>query len=139
MWLLNKLLKRVVRKGQLSITNADGKRHTYGAPDAVIKTVALKFNDMRVAFSIAADPGLGAGEAYMNGRMDVVLRRIPNALSVPAKAIFTKNGKPVIYARERGAYVAMEVEVEARNPDETAIRGPKDGTLVALVEPEKER
>jgi hypothetical protein len=73
----------------------------------------------------------------MNGRMDVVLRRIPNALSIPSKAVFTRNGKPVVYMSRKGVFEPVEVEVEARNPDETAIKGLAEGTLVAMVEPEK--
>jgi HlyD family secretion protein len=73
----------------------------------------------------------------MNGRMDVVLRRIPNALSVPSKAIFTRNGQPVVYVPAGGDYKPVNVEVDARSPEETAIRGVREGTAVALVEPEK--
>ncbi|HZO54599.1 MAG TPA: HlyD family efflux transporter periplasmic adaptor subunit [Bryobacteraceae bacterium] len=73
----------------------------------------------------------------MNGRMDVVLRRIPNALSIPAKAIFTRNGKPIVYVSRKGVYEPVEVEVEARNPDEVAVKGLAVGTLVATEEPEK--
>lgn len=75
----------------------------------------------------------------MNGRMDVVLRKIPGALSVPAKSIFTRNGKPVVYVARKGEFEPVEVEVEARNPDEVAIRGLAEGTLVALNEPEKKK
>ena len=71
----------------------------------------------------------------MNGRMDVVLRKIPNALSVPTKSIFTRNGKPVVYVQRGGQYVAVEVEVEARNPDEAAVKGVADGAQVTLSEP----
>jgi HlyD family secretion protein len=71
----------------------------------------------------------------MNGRMDVVLRKLPGALSVPAKAIFTRNGKPVVYVQRGGNYVAVEVEVEARNPDEAAIKGVAEGSRVTLAEP----
>ena len=78
------------------------------------------------------DPRLRPG---MNGRMDVVLRKIPNALSVPTKAIFTRNGKPVVYVPRGGTYAAVEVEVEARNPDEAAIKGISDGAKVTLTEP----
>lgn len=73
----------------------------------------------------------------MNGRMDVIMRRLPDALSVPAKAIFTLNGKPVVYVLHTGSYTPQIVEVEARNPDEAAIKGVKEGVLVALTEPEK--
>jgi len=75
----------------------------------------------------------------MNGRMDVILDRIPKAISVPAKALFTKNGKPVVYVVEKNAYRPQEVEVLARNPDEIAIKGIAAKTLVALAEPEEKR
>ena len=72
----------------------------------------------------------------MNGSMDVVIRRIPDAISVPAKAVFTKNGKPIVYVQSAKGYAPREVEVQARNPDEVAVSGLAAGTAVALVEPE---
>jgi len=74
----------------------------------------------------------------MNGGMDIVIRRIPNALSVPAKALFKRGGKPIVYLAEKGRYRAVEVELLARNPDEVAISGIPEGSTVALVDPEKE-
>jgi multidrug efflux pump subunit AcrA (membrane-fusion protein) len=70
----------------------------------------------------------------MNGNMDVIVNRIPNAISVPAKALFTRNGKPIVYVSEKGGYRAVEVELLARNPDEVAVKGIKAGTLVTTVE-----
>jgi multidrug efflux pump subunit AcrA (membrane-fusion protein) len=72
----------------------------------------------------------------MNGRMDVVVNKIPNAYIVPAKALFTHHGKPVVYVSSGGAWKMTEVEVQARNPDEIAIKGMRDGQNVALVEPD---
>ena len=80
------------------------------------------------------DPRLRPG---MNGAIDVIVSRIPNALSVPVKALFTRGGKPVAYVAEAGKYRAVEVEVLARNPDEAAVKGLPEGSQVALVEPEK--
>jgi HlyD family secretion protein len=78
------------------------------------------------------DPRLRPG---MNGAMDVIVNRIPNALSLPAKAVFTRRGKPVVYlARGRG-YQMREVAVLARNPDEVAVSGISDRDKVALAEP----
>ncbi|HET8549182.1 MAG TPA: efflux RND transporter periplasmic adaptor subunit [Bryobacteraceae bacterium] len=82
------------------------------------------------------DPKLRPG---MNGQMDVVVRRIPSAISVPAKALFTHGGKPIVYVAEKGSYRATPVEVLARNPDEVAISGIAEGTKIALVEPEVKR
>jgi hypothetical protein len=74
----------------------------------------------------------------MNAGGDFVIDRIPNALSIPAKALFTRGGKPVVWVRTVAGYVANEVAVLARNPDEVAIRGVSAGTRVALEEPPEE-
>jgi multidrug efflux pump subunit AcrA (membrane-fusion protein) len=73
----------------------------------------------------------------MNGGMDIVVNRIPNANSIPAKALFTRAGKPIVYLARNGRYQPVEVQVQARNPDEVAISGIAPGSMVALVDPEK--
>jgi HlyD family secretion protein len=80
------------------------------------------------------DPRLRPG---MNGGMDIVVSRIPNAISIPAKALFTRAGKPVVYLAVNGQYRATEVQVLARNPDELAISGIPSGSMVTLVDAEK--
>jgi multidrug efflux pump subunit AcrA (membrane-fusion protein) len=87
------------------------------------------------AHIVRPDPRLRAG---MNGAMDIVVHKIPNAISIPARALFTKSGSPVVYARRGGGYRAVEVKVEARNPDEVAISGIPAGSTVALVDVEKQ-
>ncbi|HWR51027.1 MAG TPA: hypothetical protein VN428_07965 [Bryobacteraceae bacterium] len=74
----------------------------------------------------------------MNGAMDVVVSRIPDAISIPAKALFTVNGKPTVYVEQDGGYKPVQVEVLARNPDEVAVKGLAAGAKITLVEPEKE-
>ena len=81
------------------------------------------------------DPRLRPG---MNGGMDIVVSRIPNAISIPAKALFTRAGKPIVYLAERGSYRAAGVEVLARNPDEIAISGIQPGAMVTLVDAGKQ-
>jgi multidrug efflux pump subunit AcrA (membrane-fusion protein) len=70
----------------------------------------------------------------MNGGLDIVIDRIPNAISIPAKALFTRNGKPIVYLAKNGHYTPAEVEILARNPDEIAIKGIPAGSSVALVD-----
>ncbi len=77
------------------------------------------------------DPRLRPG---MNGGMDIIIRKVPNAISIPSKALFTRGGKPVVYVAEGKIYVPMEVEVLARNPDEVAISGIPAGSMVTLVD-----
>jgi HlyD family secretion protein len=70
----------------------------------------------------------------MNGGMDIIINRIPNAISIPSKALFTHAGKPVVYVAKNGDYRAVNVEVQARNPDEVAVTGIPAGTLVTMVD-----
>jgi HlyD family secretion protein len=76
--------------------------------------------------------------AGMNGGMDIVVNRIAKAISIPARALFTMAGNPVVYVRQSGSYRPVEVKVEARNPDELAISGVPAGTTVALKDMVKE-
>ncbi len=79
------------------------------------------------------DPRLRPG---MNASADVVESRIPNAVSIPSKALFTVHAKPVVYVKSNGRYIAQAVTVRAKNADEVAVNGLAAGTLVALAEPE---
>lgn len=70
----------------------------------------------------------------MNGRTDVVVERIANAVSVPAKAVFSREGRPFVLAAGPGGLRPVQVEVIARNPDEVAVRGVEGGVRVALID-----
>ena len=70
----------------------------------------------------------------MNGRMDVTVDRLTNVISVPAKAVFAHDGRPVVLIPGKQGVKAVRVEVLARNPDEVAVRGIEAGTQVALVD-----
>ncbi len=65
MWLLDKLLNRLVRKGQLVVNDHDGKVYRYG--DGTGTPIAIRFTDKGAAMHVARDPRVGAGEAYMDG------------------------------------------------------------------------
>jgi HlyD family secretion protein len=82
------------------------------------------------------DPRLRPG---MNAGADVVQTKIEGAITIPAKALFAVNGKPAVYIKRQGQYVPVEVHVRARNPDEIAVEGIAPGSLVALVEPQREK
>jgi hypothetical protein len=71
----------------------------------------------------------------MNAGADLVQTRIRNAVSIPVKALFTRNGNPAVYVKSHDQYVPREVRVKARNPDEVAIEGIPAGAEVALTEP----
>jgi cyclopropane-fatty-acyl-phospholipid synthase len=69
MWLLDKALRGYVKRGEITLIDHDGTRYDYGAPDPVFRPVTVRFADAHVAADIMKDPGLGAAEAFMDGRL----------------------------------------------------------------------
>ncbi len=71
MWLLNKMLSRLVRKGRLIITDYDGREYAYGPGGDVGfgEALRLRFTDKGAALHVGRYPQVGAGEAYMDGRL----------------------------------------------------------------------
>jgi cyclopropane-fatty-acyl-phospholipid synthase len=67
--MLDRVLDRQVQRGQLTVTYASGRTATFGRPVEDFPNVALRFTDGKVPRDILLDPRLGAGEAYMNGRI----------------------------------------------------------------------
>jgi hypothetical protein len=61
------------------------------------------------------------------------------ATHVPRTAVFEKDGKPVVYVRrpESDRFEAVPVKVTHRTETRTAIEGIPAGTVVSLVNPEK--
>jgi cyclopropane-fatty-acyl-phospholipid synthase len=71
MWLLDKMLRAVVKKGDLTIIDHGGREYRYGAPDPNWGPVRVRMMDRGAAFHIARDPRVGAGEAFMDGRFTI--------------------------------------------------------------------
>src|SRR4051812_6081928 len=68
--LLDKVLSRLVRRGELVITDHRGEALRFGAPDPALAPVALRFHDAGVSRDVIRHPTLGFAEAYMAGRID---------------------------------------------------------------------
>jgi cyclopropane-fatty-acyl-phospholipid synthase len=100
MWLLDKMLRKLVKKGELIVLNHDGKEYRYGAPDPEHGPVRVRLTDRKAAWDISKDPRIGAGEVYMAGRLvveaprdirDLVLLIRYNAPFEKQGALKTKN------------------------------------------------
>jgi HlyD family secretion protein len=74
----------------------------------------------------------------MNGQLDIIIERIPDAISIPSNALFTRQGRPAVYIERGNGWAPKEIEVLARNPDEVAVRGIEAGTRISLLEPDAE-
>ncbi|MHB9880618.1 class I SAM-dependent methyltransferase [Pacificimonas sp. ICDLI1SI03] len=71
MWLLNHILDRLIRRGELTVVGANGKRRTFGAPDPDYGHLTLRLHDSGVARAIVSNIGLGFTEAFMDGRLSI--------------------------------------------------------------------
>ena len=69
--LLDRFLSRLIRQGELVVIDAGGRTRRFGTPDPRRKPVTIRLADRKVGFDLALNPRLGAGEAFMNGRLIV--------------------------------------------------------------------
>ncbi len=69
MWLLKRLLEKAVREGALQVTRHDGSILRFGNTDA--DPVRIRLTDKATEGRIGRNPALGAGEAFMDGRLIV--------------------------------------------------------------------
>ena len=69
MTLFERYLSHAVKRGTLTIIDHKGHRRIFGSAEHGWPDVVVRFGDAQVARDIALHPDLGAGEAYMNGRL----------------------------------------------------------------------
>lgn len=69
MALIDRFFERYVRRGQLSVTYADGSERRFGTPDPTLPDVAIRFVDRNTPGRIVRHPALGAAEAFMDGKL----------------------------------------------------------------------
>ena len=84
MLLLDRMLKRLVRDGELTVTTSDRRVRRYGRPHPALVPVSLHFTDARTPLRIALNPAIAAGEAFMDGRMQFTAGGISELLELVA-------------------------------------------------------
>ena len=117
MWLLDKLLKRVIKNGKLVITDHDGKVYEYGAGGEVeggyAEPVHVRLTNPKAAMHIARYPQLGTAEAFMWGWMDIVephdLRDLILFFTAQSKAI----GDAAIQPQSKAKWLAQKAIAKA--------------------------
>ncbi len=67
MWLLDKLLGKVIVRGAMVVTDHDGKVYRYGETGGGGEVLHIRLTDRKAASHIARHPQVGAGEAFMWG------------------------------------------------------------------------
>ncbi|MCJ8521330.1 cyclopropane-fatty-acyl-phospholipid synthase [Pseudorhizobium tarimense] len=68
MFPLSHMMKSFIRKGRLTVIDADGKRHVFGGK-VPGPEVTMRLTDRRLYRTLVFNPELSAGEAYMDGTM----------------------------------------------------------------------
>ncbi|MBW8745708.1 MAG: class I SAM-dependent methyltransferase [Sphingomonas sp.] len=69
MLLFDKAFKKLIKQGELIVTSASGREYRYGAPYPGRDPVRVRFTDKSTPRKVVLSPSLGAGEAYMDGRL----------------------------------------------------------------------
>ena len=82
MSLFDRLFTTLVRSGTLTVTGPDGRIRKFGRPDPAVKPVAIRIADRATERRIARNPALGVGEAYVDGRLQVVEGDIKDLLEL---------------------------------------------------------
>ncbi|MGH9527305.1 MAG: efflux RND transporter periplasmic adaptor subunit [Terriglobales bacterium] len=65
----------------------------------------------------------------------IITRQLRQVALVPARALFTRRGKAIVYVLAGGRFRPQPVTVLGRNPAQAAVRGVAPGMRVALVAP----
>lgn len=71
MKLFERVLQRLVSRGQLTVYLANGGHIIVGRSDPSFPDLALRFADKKVPLDIVKDPRLGFSEAWMDGRIAI--------------------------------------------------------------------
>ena len=80
------------------------------------------------------DPNVMKPGARVRAIVDVENRA--HAFAIPRQALFEKEGKKLVYRREKGKFVAVPVEIASSSAGRVVVtRGLKDGDELALVDP----
>ncbi len=83
--LLQNALNRMVKAGNLIVTDADGTDHRFG--DETGKVIHVQINDPSLYRKLALNPDLHTGEAYMNGKLVMKSGEIYDLLNLVASQI----------------------------------------------------
>ncbi len=93
MSLIDRFLAGIIRHGTLELTDHQGRTRSFGTAAPGFPEVAIRLADKDVAIFIALHPRLGAGEAYMNGRLIIERGDIMQLIQlVRANAPWDKGG-----------------------------------------------
>ena len=91
--ILDRVLRSLVRKGNLTVTYGNGQTRSYG--DGGAPSSHIKFTTLAAANKVALDPDLFLGEAYMDGTLLAVQGSIYDFIELMTQNIGTNKHHPL--------------------------------------------
>lgn len=74
----------------------------------------------------------------MTANNDIIIASYKDKLLIPLKAIFSKNGKQIVYLKHGGGITEQEISLSGENEEFGAVeKGVKESDVVLLYQPEK--
>ena len=110
MLLLDRLFRKMIRDGELTVIDSSGKTHVYGTPNPAKPGVTVRLADASVANRIAFNPALGAGEGYMDGRIIIEKGDIRQLVDLVTWNLRWQRDNPVRFALWRQASIAAKID-----------------------------
>lgn len=72
--------------------------------------------------------------------VEIIVEKIPNALHVPAQAVFEKNGKPMVFVQKNGKFEPREIQLIKRSESTMVLSGGvQPGETIAMADPTAEK
>jgi cyclopropane-fatty-acyl-phospholipid synthase len=110
MFLLDRLFMKMIRDGELTVIDAAGKAHIYGTPNPQKPAVRVRFTTAAAARATAINPALGAGEAFMDGRLVIEQGDIRQLVDLVTWNLRWQRDNPVRFALWRQASIAAKID-----------------------------
>ncbi len=73
----------------------------------------------------------------MSARIVITLETLKNVAWLPAQALFEQGGRTLVYARQRGRFLAKDVKLVRRGESQVVITGVQPGEEIALARPDQ--
>lgn len=110
MYLLDRLFRKMIRDGELTVIDAAGVHHVYGTPNPAKPPVRVRFTTAAAARATAINPALGAGEAFMDGRLIIEQGDIRQLVDLVTWNLRWQRDNPVRFALWRQASIAAKID-----------------------------
>ncbi|MBB6226966.1 cyclopropane-fatty-acyl-phospholipid synthase [Polymorphobacter multimanifer] len=110
MFLLDRLFRKFIQLGELVVTDARGKQYRYGSRQAGRPDVAIRLTDSATPRKMALNLALGAGEAFMDGRLVIERGDVRNLVDLVTYNLRWERSNTARFALWRQAAVAAWID-----------------------------